>query len=116
MLAYFNCNVIPVTLLLFPNCIMIERYQVIMAQKGQNESSFAFGVCSPKPIHVSYFTCRKKKSSARQPLVFLFCFVLLYHKKAILIHVSLPSLEQICQSFLTWFLCTLSIKTDLIQP
>ena len=91
MLAYFNCNVIPVTLLLFPNCIMIERYQVIMAQKGQNESSFAFGVCSPKPIHVSYFTCTKK-NQVPDILVFLFCFVLLYHKKAILIHVSLPSL------------------------
>ena len=27
--------------------------------KGAKESSFVFGFCSPKPIHVSYFTCRK---------------------------------------------------------
>ena len=29
--------------------------------KGAKESLFAFGLCSPKPIHVSYFTCRKNR-------------------------------------------------------
>ena len=34
-----------------------------MVEKGQKESSFSFGLCHPKPIHVSYFTCRKNQGS-----------------------------------------------------
>ena len=46
----------------------------------------------------------------------LLLFFFFYHKEAILIHASLPSLRQIFQIF-RWFFCTLSIEihADLME-
>ena len=76
-----------------PHCLLEQFHSLVVKNPntlfttftclflGQSESSFAFGLRSPKPIHVSYFTCRKGH-----------ILLPFYHKKAILIYVSLPSL------------------------
>ena len=69
MLAYFNCNTIPVTQLLFSNCIT-RKIPGYYGLKGTKESSFVFGFCSLKPTHVSYLTCRKN----RRPNILFFFF------------------------------------------
>ena len=116
---YFNCDAIPVTLILFPNCFMIERYQVIMACKGQKESTFAFGLCSSKPIHVSYFICRKNQGPHILLFFFLFCFVLtltITGRQFLFMHNC--HLRNRFFTFFRWFFCTLLIEihADLMKP
>ena len=67
-------NICDISILMYnlPHCLL-ERFHSLVVKNpntlfttftclflGQNESSFAFGLRSPKPIHVSYFTCRIK--------------------------------------------------------
>ena len=116
-------NICDISILMYqlPHCLL-ERFHSLVVKNpntlfttftclllGQNESSFAFGLRSPKPIHVSYFTCRKK---SRATFWFLFTigrqFLLMHH-------------YHLCNRFsknFRWFFSTLSIKTDIhvVEP
>ena len=111
---YFNCDAILVTLILFLNCFMLERYQVIMACKGQKESTFAFGLCSSKPIHVSYFICRKNQGPHILFFFILFCFTI--RRQFLFMHNCYHCNRF--SKFFRWFFCTLSIEihADLMKP
>ena len=84
---------------------MIERYQVIMACKGQKESTFAFGLCSSKPIHVSYFIFRKNQGPHILFFFILFCFTIrrqflsmhnCYQCNRLTLRPYFPSKEKLC--------------------
>ena len=66
---------------------LLWRIQTHCLLRLQSESSFAFGLRSPKPIHVSYFTCRKKPRAT-------FCFLFTIRKQFLSMHHC-----QLCDRF-----------------